>query len=95
MVLAACLKLSEREDVPRALRAFEKLRYERVHRAQAQGPKTRERWHKADWDKVWAKPELIHLPREPWLLNFDAEGDAYQRYDEVVNGLKGQDMAKL
>ncbi|KAK0755147.1 hypothetical protein B0T18DRAFT_54261 [Schizothecium vesticola] len=95
VVLAACLELSGRADVPRALRAFEKLRYGRVHRAQAQGPKTRERWHKADWAKVWANPELIHLPREPWLLNFDAEGDAYERYDEVVDVSKGEDKSKL
>jgi 2-polyprenyl-6-methoxyphenol hydroxylase-like FAD-dependent oxidoreductase len=84
VVLAACLELSGRADIPRAVRAYEKLRYERVHRAQANGPKVRERWHKADWSKVWENPELIHLPREPWLLNFDAEKDAYDRYEEVV-----------
>lgn len=95
VVLAACLELSGRAAIQRALRAFEKLRYGRVHRAQAQGPKTRERWHKADWNKVWANPELIHLPREPWLLNFDAEGDAYERYDEVVEASKGDDKPKL
>ncbi|KAK3326677.1 hypothetical protein B0H66DRAFT_551491 [Apodospora peruviana] len=84
VVLASCLELSGKGNIPRALRAYEKLRYERVHRAQAMGPKTRERWHKADWSKVWKNPEMIHLSREPWLLNFDAERDAYNRYEEVV-----------
>jgi hypothetical protein len=52
------------------------------------GPQTRERWHKADWNKVWKKPEMIHLVREQWLLNFDAEKDAYERYGEVVAELE-------
>ncbi|AEO57156.1 hypothetical protein MYCTH_114691 [Thermothelomyces thermophilus ATCC 42464] len=87
VVLAACLELAgARGDdiIPTALRAYERLRYERVHRAQATGPKTRERWHKADWSRVWENPDLIHLVREEWLLNFDAEKDAYQRYPRVV-----------
>jgi 2-polyprenyl-6-methoxyphenol hydroxylase-like FAD-dependent oxidoreductase len=84
VALATCLELSGPGDVSRALRAYEKLRYGRVHRAQAMGPQTRERWHKADWDKVWREPERIHLVREEWLLNFDAERDAYEKYGEVV-----------
>ncbi|KAL2263913.1 hypothetical protein VTK26DRAFT_4473 [Humicola hyalothermophila] len=94
VVLAACLEMSGKEGIPRALRAFEKLRYERVHRAQAMGPKTRERWHKADWSKVWKNPEMIHLVREPWLLNFDAEKDAHDRYGQVVAELERR-IAKL
>lgn len=89
MVLAATLELSGKKDIPLALRAYEKLRYERVHKAQAMGPKTREKWHKiADWDHVFKHPEAIHLTREPWLLNFDAEADAYKRYGEVAAALK-------
>ncbi|KAK3365517.1 hypothetical protein B0T24DRAFT_391928 [Lasiosphaeria ovina] len=88
VVLATCLQLSGRADIPRALRAYEKIRYDRVHRAQAMGPKTRERWHKADWSQVWKTPEMIHLVREPWLLNFDAEKDAYDRYADVVSALE-------
>ncbi|KAK3681285.1 hypothetical protein B0T22DRAFT_303494 [Podospora appendiculata] len=95
VVLASCLERSGRADIPRALRAYEKLRYARVHRAQAMGPQTRERWHKADWTKVWKNPELIHLVREPWLLNFDAEKDAYDRYDEVVAELDADHKARL
>ncbi|KAL1844181.1 hypothetical protein VTJ49DRAFT_3837 [Mycothermus thermophilus] len=88
VVLATCLELSGRDNIPQALWAYEKLRYDRVHKAQAMGPKTRERWHKADWKKVWKNPELIHLVREPWLLNFDAERDAYERYPTVVAELE-------
>ncbi|KAM7202639.1 6-hydroxynicotinate 3-monooxygenase [Naviculisporaceae sp. PSN 640] len=95
VVLATCLELSGKGNIPRALRAFEKLRYERVHKAQAMGPKTRERWHKADWNQVWKNPTMIHLEREEWLLNFDAEKDVYDRYEEVVEQLKAEGRAKL
>ncbi|KAK4680535.1 hypothetical protein QC764_213720 [Podospora pseudoanserina] len=88
VVLATCLELSGRQNIPRALKVYEKLRYARVHRAQANGPKMRERWHKADWNEVWKKPEMIHLIRETWLLNFDAEKDAYDRFSSVLEELE-------
>jgi len=31
---------------------------------------------------------MIHLVREEWLLNFDAEKDAYERYGRVVAELE-------
>ena len=85
--LAVCLELSGKAKAPLAVRAYEKIRYDRVHRAQAMGPKTRERWHKAKWDHIWKNPESLHLIREPWLLNFDQEADSYARYNDVVAGL--------
>ena len=92
----------KKEVVPMALKAFEKLRYERVHKAQANGPKMRERWHKADWDGeegVWKNPERIWLIREEWLLGFDAEGDVYRRWGEVVEEIrrkeKGENVVEL
>lgn len=88
VVLATCLELGGNGDIPLAVRAYEKLRYERVHRAQATGVKSRDLWHNADWDAIKERPELIHLPRHTWLLNFDAQADAYKRYDEVVDGLR-------
>ncbi|KAL1857072.1 hypothetical protein VTK73DRAFT_8106 [Phialemonium thermophilum] len=84
VALAVCLELAGKDRVPLAVRAYEKLRYDRVHRAQAMGPKTRERWHKANWDDIWKDPTSLHLIREPWLLNFDQEADAYARYKDVV-----------
>lgn len=33
-------------------------------------------WHQADWDKVKDDPSSIQLPREDWILNFDAEKHA-------------------
>ncbi|KAF2269448.1 FAD/NAD(P)-binding domain-containing protein [Lojkania enalia] len=90
IVLATCLELAGKSNIPLALRAHEKIRYERVHKAQATGVKTREKWHKADWDKVSENPEAIHLTREAWLLNFDVEADAYQRFREVAASFDGE-----
>lgn len=89
VALAVCLELAGKKNVPLAVRAYEKIRYERVHRAQAMGVKTREKWHKANWDHIWKNPEAIHLTREPWLLNFDQEADAYKRYKGVATDLTG------
>jgi 2-polyprenyl-6-methoxyphenol hydroxylase-like FAD-dependent oxidoreductase len=90
VVVAACLELAGKSDSALGLRAYEKMRYERVHRAQATGVKTREKWHKANWDEIAKTPEAIHLTREAWLLNFDAERDCYERFEDVVKGLRGE-----
>jgi 2-polyprenyl-6-methoxyphenol hydroxylase-like FAD-dependent oxidoreductase len=89
VVLATCLELAGKKNASLAMRAYENIRYERVHEAQATGVKTREKWHKANWDEITKTPENIHLTREAWLLSFDAEQDCYDRYDDVVSGLEG------
>lgn len=59
-------------------------RYERVRLVQKTGETTRDMWHKADWDKVKEDPDSIHLPREDWIFQFDAEKNANEVFDEVV-----------
>ena len=94
-VLAVCLELisaarpagEEKPDVQLAVRAYERIRYARVCRAQGTGVSTREQWHKADWEAIRRKPESLHLKREAWLLDFDAESDAYERFEGVVEDL--------
>ena len=44
--LAVCLQLSGKQHVTDALRAYEKIRYDRVCKAQKTGESTRDRWHK-------------------------------------------------
>ncbi|CAI6334763.1 unnamed protein product [Periconia digitata] len=90
VVLASCLELAGKGEVPLALRTHEKIRYERVHQAQATGVKTREKWHKANWDEINKTPEAIHLTREAWLLDFDAEKDCYKRYHELATSVRSE-----
>ncbi|KAK3940904.1 hypothetical protein QBC46DRAFT_384095 [Diplogelasinospora grovesii] len=88
VVLAACLdKAGGKQKVQEAVRVWEKMRYDRVHRIQKTGVTTREMWHKADWDAIWKNPESLHLAREKWILDFDAEQDAYESYERVRDGL--------
>ncbi|KAI9693321.1 MAG: hypothetical protein M1822_005317 [Bathelium mastoideum] len=89
--IAVCLVLSGKEHAPMALRAFERIRYERVKKAQATGVSTRDTWHKADFDRVKRDPESIKLKREAWLLDHDAEKHAYHSFEKVVAELRAED----
>lgn len=95
VTLAITLEKSGKADVPRAIRAYEAIRYERVHRAQMTGVTTREQWHKADWEQIWKDPKVLHLKREAWLLDFDAETHAYGVIDDVLKKLDNDVVAKV
>jgi len=91
---AAAAGTVDRNEVgPLAIRAYEAIRYDRVHKAQQTGITTREQWHKADWDQIWKDTKSLHLKREPWLLDFDAETHAYEVVDDVLKRLqRGADV---
>lgn len=89
VVLAACLELAGKKNATLAIKAYKRIRYNRVYKAQVTGVKTREKWHNANWDEIAKTPEAIHLTREACLLNFDAE-DCYERFDDVVKELQGE-----
>lgn len=82
--LAVCLELAGKSRVQEALRAHERIRYDRVLQAQRTGVTTRDQWHKADFDNVKKNPEVLKLKREPWLLDFDSEKHAYDVYESTV-----------
>ncbi|KAM7192152.1 hypothetical protein V8F20_008987 [Naviculisporaceae sp. PSN 640] len=89
VVLAACLDViqGDRRRVKEALKVWERIRYKRVHEVQKTGVATREQWHKADWEAIWKDPESLHLKREKWILDFDAEANAYETYESVKREL--------
>ncbi|KAK0716612.1 hypothetical protein B0T21DRAFT_296327 [Apiosordaria backusii] len=78
VVLAVCLDKigGDKTRLKEAVKVWERIRYERVHKIQKTGVTTREQWHKADWEAIWKEPESLHLKREGWVLDFDSEGDA-------------------
>ncbi|KEF62507.1 uncharacterized protein A1O9_00480 [Exophiala aquamarina CBS 119918] len=63
-VLAQCLLLAGKDNVPLATRVYEKIRFPRVRRAQTNGEDVRDRWHSA-LDKVADGEEIdpysIHI----------------------------------
>ncbi|KAK5626941.1 hypothetical protein RRF57_002656 [Xylaria bambusicola] len=86
-VLAVCLKLAGRENIPLATRAYEKLRFARTRQSQRNGEDLRDRWHNAlkDVDDgVEIDPESLKI-RNRWLYAFDAEADTLERWEEVSN----------
>ncbi|KAL5524145.1 hypothetical protein ACEPAG_8318 [Sanghuangporus baumii] len=85
ITLAVVLQLAGKKDVPLAIRAWEKIRYGRVRRAQLTGESTRDMWHKA---RPEAKGKEVELPRPKWLLGFDAEKHAYEVYEETAKEIK-------
>ncbi|KAK8867625.1 FAD/NAD(P)-binding domain-containing protein [Apiospora arundinis] len=85
VTIATCLRLGGGKDaVPTAVRAHEKIRYERVRAAQKTGESTRDMWHKTDWSKVKDDPTLIQFPRLAWIFDHDAEKHAEEVYEEVA-----------
>jgi 2-polyprenyl-6-methoxyphenol hydroxylase-like FAD-dependent oxidoreductase len=88
VTLAICLERSGKSNVPEALRAYERIRYDRVLKAQKTGETTRNKWHKADFENLKENPEAVKLQREEWLLNFDSERHAYEVYDGVVEEMR-------
>ncbi|KAH9900104.1 hypothetical protein F4778DRAFT_156123 [Xylariomycetidae sp. FL2044] len=81
VTIAVCLTKAGSGKVSQAMRVYEAIRYERVHKIQMTGVTTREQWHKADWEAIWKDPESLHLKREAWILDFDAESHAEEVYD--------------
>ncbi|KAL4808250.1 hypothetical protein BDV18DRAFT_158359 [Aspergillus unguis] len=76
VTIAVCLKHAGKHRISEAMRAFEKIRYDRVCKVQATGTAVRDMWHKADWDEVMRDPKSLQLPRESWILDHDAEAHA-------------------
>ncbi|KAL5508397.1 hypothetical protein ACEPAH_6016 [Sanghuangporus vaninii] len=81
VALATILKCAEKKNVPLGLQVFEHIRYDRVRRAQRQGISTRDKLHKSP--DARAEDEEVALPFPEWLLNFDAEQNANDLYEEV------------
>ncbi|KAI0060258.1 monooxygenase [Artomyces pyxidatus] len=85
VTLAVVLQLAGKMSVPLAVRAWEKIRYQRVRYAQLLGESTRDKWHRATpADRGGA----VDLPRPEWLLDFDAEQHAYAEYGAIAEGLQ-------
>jgi 2-polyprenyl-6-methoxyphenol hydroxylase-like FAD-dependent oxidoreductase len=85
---AICLERAGKNNIPEAIRAYEKIRYPRVLATQRTGITNRDNWHKADFDYVKKNPESVRLPRHEWILNFDCAKHAYDIYNETVESLR-------
>ncbi|EJU03227.1 monooxygenase [Dacryopinax primogenitus] len=88
VTIAVNLKLSGPEEAPLSIQAFEKIRYQRVRRAQRTGETNRDKWHQADDKKAVEDPKSVALNREEWLLGHDAEKHAWEAYPDTAKDIK-------
>jgi len=85
-VLALCLKLAGRNNIPLATRVYEKLRFARTRASQRNGEDVRDRWHNAlrsVADNIEINPDDVKIKNE-WLYPFDAEADTLTRFPELA-----------
>ncbi|OQU99101.1 FAD binding domain-containing protein [Cladophialophora immunda] len=82
--LAAVVEKTRKVDLPAALKAFERLRFERTSLTQRMGWELRHRWHQTDWEHVKKNPDFLRLPQPDWLYGADAEAYGVQNYDAVM-----------
>ncbi|KAI1618324.1 hypothetical protein EDD36DRAFT_449989 [Exophiala viscosa] len=87
--IAALLEKLGKGKAALALRAYEKLRYERTSLTQRMGFETRHVWHQTDWEAVSKNPEVLKFPQPAWLNGIDAGDYATRRCEEVVAHLEG------
>ncbi|KAG9228915.1 putative MAK1-like monooxygenase [Amylocarpus encephaloides] len=84
VTLAVTLKRAGKANVPAGVRAYQDIRYDRVKKVQKLGEATRDMWHKTDFEKVKKDPKSIELPREDWVMKFDAERHAEEVFEKVM-----------
>ncbi|TFK53831.1 monooxygenase [Heliocybe sulcata] len=78
ITLAVALQLAGKENVRLAVQTWEKIRYQRVRKAQLFGEQVRDMWHKK---KPEARGEEVEMPSPEWLLGHDSEKHAYEVYE--------------
>lgn len=88
VTIASCLRSAGKDNVPLAVRVYERIRYDRVRKVQKTGESTRDRWHKADWDAVKKDPSKVHIPREDWILKHDSRKYAEENFERVAEEIR-------
>lgn len=89
MVLAVCLERAE-GDVELALQVFERVRFNRSHVIHMSSISVRDDYHTLDFESDLFKehPEIINVPRQAWVLGFDAKKNAEEHFDQLAADVK-------
>ncbi|KAF4872092.1 FAD-dependent monooxygenase fsr3 [Colletotrichum siamense] len=91
--LAACLKMGGKESANIATRVHNHLRFERTACAQKIGFKSREAFHRTNWNEAAKNPRSIAKFTGAWLLKHDPEVYAYENYEAcAAHLLHGKDF---
>lgn len=89
VVLAVCLERAE-GDVELALQVFERVRFNRSHVIHMSSISVRDDYHTLDFESDLFKehPEIINVPRQAWVLDFDAKKNAEEHFDQLAADVK-------
>ncbi|KAK6382281.1 hypothetical protein LTS17_004168 [Exophiala oligosperma] len=82
--LAACLKLSGKNNITLATRVHTKLRFERTSCAQKQGFRNKEKWEK-DFDLIRKDPLAAAKSVGRWTSEHNPEQYVYDKWQAAVN----------
>lgn len=87
--IAACLDKAK-GDVSLALRAFERIRFNRQHTIHMSSISNRDEYHKIEWtrDFVEAHPDALKIHSADWIIEHDARGNVDEHFDHVVEDIK-------
>ncbi|KAL4891855.1 hypothetical protein BDV59DRAFT_194038 [Aspergillus ambiguus] len=87
-VLAICLELSGKGDIPLGLRVMEKLRHKRVSMVQNASIDVMEKVLRADWDADQTEARPNHIPHPAWVLRHDCIKHTYEEFQTVANSYR-------
>ncbi|KAH2369900.1 hypothetical protein KXV98_009378 [Aspergillus fumigatus] len=83
-VVATCLELCGKKNMPVGLRVVEKLRQKRVLVVEAASIKAMERQFDANWDTDQAHGKPTYDPRPAWLLRHDCVRHTYDEHESAA-----------
>lgn len=87
--IAVCLRRAK-GDVKLALRAFERIRYNRAHVIHMSSVSNRNEYHNVEWTPQFVKdhPGSLSLRRPEWIIEHDAKQFAEDNFEKVVEGIR-------
>jgi 2-polyprenyl-6-methoxyphenol hydroxylase-like FAD-dependent oxidoreductase len=90
--LAECLKLSD-SNVKLALKAMERIRFNRANLVHQLGISNRDVWHYVDWDEIEKDPKKISGMRYDWVIRYDVLKETRKHYpaiaEDIISGKEG------
>lgn len=87
--IAVCLRRAN-GDVKLALRAFERIRYNRTHVVHMSSVSNRNEYHNVDWTPQFVKdhPGSLSLRRPVWIVEHDAKKFAEENFEKVAEDIR-------
>jgi len=101
VTIATCIELALPNNIKisEAMKAYELLRYNRTVATMKIGEQVRDvliplfhsnlqRWHKIDLSVLPIDDDKLRLPHNPWIVDFDAEKYARERFFGVIEDIR-------